>query len=204
MANGSDSQPLSPTRKRVATIFRTIGWIGFWIQLVLAVVSGFVLLFAAASSRGSNPSTGAAASNSGTGFGLFFAVCGLLALFLSVYWAFRYTRLARQLQAPTSETRPKKSDLNQALRVGLLGNLVGMLLTLVGLEAIVGAILAKSLSLGQGAAIYSADPTRFVQSLDLFVIQANVNTTVAHFAGIVVSLWLLNSLNSLKRPSSQS
>jgi hypothetical protein len=69
-----------------------------------------------------------------------------------------------------------------------------MLLTILGAQAIVGSILAKSLSQPQGG-FTAIDPSRFVQSVDLFVVQANTNTIAAHFVGIAASLWLFNRVN---------
>jgi hypothetical protein len=89
--------------QQVAASFRTIGWIGFWLQLGLAVVSALVLLFAMA-----DPNFNLKASNPMSGAGLFFAAGGLLMLGLSIYWAFRYTRIAKQLQASDSAIHPRK------------------------------------------------------------------------------------------------
>ena len=67
----------------------------------------------------------------------------------------------------------------------------------MGAEAITGTLLAKSLAQAQGGvAIY--DPqfiNRLIQPLDIFVVLANTHTITAHFAGIVVSLWLYSRIN---------
>lgn len=186
-----DLSSLPPALRRIASAFRIVGWIGFWIQLVLAVISSLVLLFAISSLN-----VRSNANNPGTGAGLFFAVCGLVALYLGAYWAFRYTRLARRLATSPPGARPKRGDAIQALRMGLGINLLGMLLTLLGAEAIVGSLLAKSLSQPQGGAIYELGrTTQFIQSLDIFVVQANTNTIAAHFAGLVASLWLVRCIS---------
>lgn len=181
----------SPTLQRVANTFRLTGWIGFWIQLVLVIVSSLILLFAAASGGRSDSLS---STNPGTAPGLFFALCGILVLCFSTYWCFRYTRIAKQLQAPDHSLRPSKGKAIQAIRIGLITNLVGMLLTLLGAEATVGGLLAKSLSQSQGVTtIY--DPSRLIQSLDIFVVQATTNVVIAQFAGLVTSLWLLQRIN---------
>ncbi|NJR66617.1 MAG: DUF3611 family protein, partial [Leptolyngbyaceae cyanobacterium CRU_2_3] len=102
MENRSESYSIPPAVKRVASSFRLVGWISFWVQIVLAIVSGIVLLFAASglgvaatvapATPGAVPQTGI--SSPETGIGLLFAVIGLLALFAGAFWAFRYTRLA--------------------------------------------------------------------------------------------------------------
>ncbi|NET32316.1 MAG: DUF3611 family protein [Cyanothece sp. SIO1E1] len=187
MAGPIDSYSLPPAVRRIATSFRIFGWVSFWVQIVLAVVASLVLLFASLNENADNPATG---------FGLFFATCGLVTLYLGVFWAFRYTRLAKRLKGSGSGPRPKPKDAMQALRLGLIINLVGMLLTLMGAEAIVGALLAKSLAQPQGVGLFnSRNITQFIQSLDIFLVQANTHTLVAHFVGIVASLFLVQSVN---------
>lgn len=189
MASRLDSYSLPPAVRRIAGAFRIVGWIGFWAQLVLAVVSSLVLLFAA-------PSLRSGSNNPGTGVGLLFAVLGLVLLYIGAYWAYRYTQLSKRLQTPDTKVRPKPADVVSALRIGLIINLVGMLLTLLGAEAIVGALLAKSLSQPQGGAIYDLGrSTQFIQSFDIFIVQANTNTIMAHFVGVVASLWLVRSMS---------
>ncbi|AFY67367.1 DUF3611 family protein [Geitlerinema sp. PCC 7407] len=179
---------LPPTLKQIAFQFRIAGWISFWMQLVLGVVATLVLIFATASR-----SIGTQTNSAGTGAGILFALGGIAVLGAGVYWAFRYTRIARGLRSPDASARPSKASTTTILRLGLIINLVGMLITILGAQAIVGSILARSLSQPQGLTVY--DPSRFVQSVDLFVVQANTNTILAHFAGIVGSLWLFNRVN---------
>jgi hypothetical protein len=188
MPERSESQ--SPrTIQGIAQSFRLTGWISFWIQLVLAVVSAVVLLLFLIFSRNANSN----ANNPGTGLGIFFAICGLVTLAVSLYWTFRYTRIARQLQSSNPINRPRKSETIQILRLGLIVNLGGMLVTLLGAQAIVGTLVARSIS--QVQTVVLSDPSRLISSLDMFVVQANTNTIAAHFAGIVASLWLLSRVS---------
>lgn len=204
MVNRSDPYSMPPAVRRVATAFRIVGWISFWTQIVLAVISAVVLLFAAGSFGASTavppaipgvpttvPTGGGV--NPGTGAGLFLAVLGLLALFGGAYWAFRYTRLSRKLKAPDAQSRPKRGDALQALRFGLMINLVGMLLTILGAQAIVGSLVAKSFA--QGVGIFTGNFQRFINPLDIFLVQANTNTIMAHFVGVVATLWILRLVN---------
>lgn len=192
MREKPDTSSLPPALQRVAVGLRTVGGISFWLQSILGVISSLVLIFATfGSSVGRQPNQ---ASNQGTGFGIFFALCGLVTLGVGAYFAFRYTRISKQLVVSSAAGRPSKADTLQTIRFGLIVNMVGMLLTILGAQAIVGSILAKSLSQPQGA-LTALDPTRFVQSLDLFVVQANTNTIAAHFVGIAASLWLFNRVN---------
>ncbi len=173
-------------RQQIAKTLRLTGWVGFWTQLVLAIVSSIILIFASFTSQSANSRS----TNPGTSTGLLLAICGLCVLYGSIYWAFRYTRVARQLEALDTESRPKRADTLRVIWVGAGGNLGGMLLTLLGAEAIVGGLLAK-LSQSQGVL---SDLSR-VQFLDILVVQANINTILAQFVGVSAALWLLNRLS---------
>ncbi len=190
MLDKSDSSRSSQLQE-IAQAFRLTGWISFWAQLVLGVVATVILGFASFSRDVASNQKGV-----GTGLGIFFAVVAVITLGASIFWAFRYTRISRQLQSSNPNNRPRKADTIQLLRLGLSINLVGLLLSLVGAQAIVGALLAKSLTLPQaGVGVYQIDPSRIIRPLDIFVVQANTNTVAAHFAGLIGSLWLLNRIN---------
>lgn len=190
MLDRSDSKP--PSLQQIATTFRLAGWISFWTQLVLGVVSTLILIVASFS-RDVGPQ---AQRSPGTGTGIVLAVSGVVTLSLGIYLAFRYTRIARRLQSSNPNNRPRKADTIQILRLGLIVNLVGMLLTILGAQAIAGTLILRSLSvpqIGLGAAIYN--PQQLIRPLDIFVVQANTNTVAAHFAGLIVSLFLLNRVS---------
>lgn len=190
MLERPDSKSTS-TIQEIAQTFRLTGWISFWAQLVLGVVAAVILGFASLSR---DVSTGQ--KSVGTGLGIFFAVIAVIALGASIFWAFRYIRISKQLQSSNHNNRPRKADTIQLLRLGLSINLVGLLVGLIGAQAIVGALVAKSLTLPQaGVGVYQIDPSRIIRPLDIFVVQANTNTVAAHFAGLLGSLWLLNRVN---------
>lgn len=194
MTNQLDNDQLPVPVKKVAFALRTAGWVCFWVQAVLAVVAGLILLLAIPSALSSGAS-GTSQTSAGTGGGVLLAVCGLLALGYSAYRAFSFTRLSRKLRSRATDVRPKKADTIQQVRLTLMSNLSGMLLTLLGAEAIGGTLFVKSISQPQvlfGAAV---DFSRFIQPLDIFVVLANIHATVAHFVGMVGSLWLLDRIN---------
>ena len=155
MTNQLDNDKLPVAVQRVAFALRTTGWVSFWVQLVLGVVAAIILLFAIPFAIPSATATGRS-NSAGTGGGVFFAICGLAVLAYSVYRSFRFTRLSRQLRSPANAVRPKKADTIKEVRLALWSNLSGMLLTLIGAEAISGTLLAKSLAQPQalfGAAV---------------------------------------------------
>jgi len=186
MSNSLDSpSSLPPTVEKVAKALRLGGWACFWAQLVLSIVSGIIFLFAVVALPGQK--TGA-----GSGGGLFFAVCGLVVLGFSIYFAFRYTRVAKQLRSLTPSLRPSRADTTQQVKRALIANLIGMTLTLFGAEAIGGILLGKSLARPQIFIESTANLGEFIQPLDIFIVLGNTHMIVAHFVGIVVGLFLLN------------
>lgn len=184
---------LPPAIRRISGAFRRFGWISFWIQIVLGVIASLALIFAIASI-----SARTSGNNPGAGAGLFFTSVGQVAVFVGAFWAYRYTRVGRQLRSKDEAKRPKPKAAIRILRLGLYISLGGMLLTLLGAEATVGSLLAKALSQPQGAAVFGAPGNlgQYVQPLDIFVIQANTNILLAHFFGLVFTLWILNSLDN--------
>jgi hypothetical protein len=174
------------TVRKIAAQLRRVGWMGFWLQLVLAVVSSLIFLFAI-------PFASTGARNPGTGGSLLFAVCGLLVLYASTYWSFRSVTIARKLKNP--DLRPKKAETIKHIQWGLMASTVGMGLSVMGAESIAGTLLGKSLSSASSFAMFSPDAlSKIIQPLDIFIVLANTHTITAHFIGIVGSLWLLTQL----------
>jgi Protein of unknown function (DUF3611) len=180
--NGNTPQ----TVRKIAAQLRRVGWAGFWLQLVLAVVSTLIFIFAA-------PFASTGASNPGTGGSLLFALGGLLILYVSTYWSFRYVATGRKLKNP--DLRPKKADTIKLVRWGLLASILGMGSSVMGAESIAGTLLGKSLSSVASFAVFSPEAlSKIIQPLDIFIVLANTHTITAHFIGIVCSLWLLELL----------
>ena len=180
---------LSPAIRRVASRFRLIGWISFWMQVISGVIA--TLLFASALLGIQSMNESAAA-----GGGLFLASFGLIAVYVGAFWAFRYTRFSRRMQTTNPDLRPRPKDATKIINNGLIISLIGMGLALLGAGAISGTLLIKVISqpqqnvvIGQGAL------RRFVEPLDVFIVQASINTLMAHFAAIVSSLLLARTVN---------
>ncbi|NQE33713.1 DUF3611 family protein [Microcoleus asticus] len=194
MTNQLDNDKLPVAVQRVAFALRTTGWVCFWVQVVLGVVAAIILLFAIPFAI-PRASAAAGSTSAGTGGGVFFAICGLAVLAYSIYRSFRFTRLSRQLRSPANAVRPKKADTIKEVRLALWSNLSGMVLTLIGAEAISGTLLAKSLAQPQALFGAAVDLGRFIQPLDIFVVLANTHATVAHFVGIFGALFLLDRIH---------
>jgi hypothetical protein len=182
----TESSGISPNVKRIATQLRLCGWIGFWIQLILAIVSTIIFVFAIPAARPATPGATVAPGTSGSAI---LAVIALLFLYASIFWSFRYTKLARRLKSP--ENRPRKTDTLRMVRIGTIVSLSGTIFAVLGAESIAGTLLGKSLSVAQPFAIYSPDAlSRIIQPLDIFIVLGNTHTITAHLVGILSSLWL--------------
>lgn len=101
-------------------------------------------------------------------------------------------QLGRQLSQPQARWRPSKTDAIQLLRVSLIANLLGMLLTLISAQWNIGLLMVKAASIPSGAAVYASN--LLITPLDIFVIAAQINLLLAQFIGIVAALWLLQRL----------
>lgn len=185
--SGSSSPP---NLQEIAKTFRLTGWISFWVQLVLTVISSIILLFASALSR----TPGASGQNSPTtGIGVLVTVVGIFVLGFNMYWAlFRYVPIGRKL-AGNPAARPRKSETLQILRMGLMASVFGIFVSLLGTQATVGLLAAKAFNQGIGGFV-NTDPSKFIQPLDILVVQASVNVILAQFFGISAALWLLNKM----------
>ncbi|NJL61956.1 MAG: DUF3611 family protein [Methylacidiphilales bacterium] len=203
MQTTSDTQ-IDPKIERIARILRLVAWISFWIELGFAIASGITLMFAI-TGRNFNrsltpvpvPGLGGVNYSQGTtqgiGIGIFWAVCGILALLFSVYLAFRQVRYAKRLRNSSPSVHPKKAEILQLIRLGIIVSLVGTLLNILGGGATLGVLLAKAIAQPQGVAIY--DPNRIIRALDIFVALANMNGITGNFAGIVAGLGLWHWLH---------
>lgn len=181
-----DNSDVSPNVLRVVLAFRRWGWASFWTQVVLCVVSSLVLLqLVLLKAPTTNIPTGAD-SNPATLPGLSFAWAGIAILGASIFWNFRYTQMAKKLRSPD---RPTKTQTVFQIKIGIMINLVGMLITLVGAASIVGALTLRS---QQGVFAGAGNFNLTIQPLDFQIIQASFNIIFAHFVGLVASLWLLN------------
>ncbi|OCR00428.1 hypothetical protein BCD67_13030 [Oscillatoriales cyanobacterium USR001] len=180
--------------QRVAFALRSVGWVCFWGQSVLAVIAALILLFAIPFAF-PNVNPGTKSANPATGVGLFFAVCGLLVLAHSAYRAFRYTQLSKKLISPGADPRPKKAETIEKIRFTLISNAIGMFLTILAAESIGGVLLGKSLSQPQALFNPAVNFNQFIQPLDIFVVLANTHAILAHFLGLISALWLLDRIN---------
>ncbi len=173
----------SPTPEDLARWCRWLGWAG----LVLQALLGFIPLLVITTRIFTSQQTG------GFGLGLWLAMGCLLVLLFSIYWCFRYTRLAARLMQP--DRRPPKSAVKRALKLGLLTNLA--ILTLATLIALwqVSAMTLRLLAVPQGATVLAPNgvvtSAALITPSNMITIYAMISTIAAGLAGLIVALLLI-------------
>ena len=198
MTKDSDITPYSdppgssnPTSKsarmrKVASTLRWAGVAGFWVQVFFGVVSSVTLALAITNR--------AERSSPGVGFSLFCAVCGLICLLVGIAISFRYSKMAGKFATPNNSP-PKKSTTIKTVQIAIFTSLAGTLISILGAETIAGIVLSKTLAFDPAQVFNNRSNTEFVNSLDVFIIQACINIIFAHFAGLVSSLWVLTRID---------
>lgn len=204
MQTHSENPVLDTKLERIGNILRLTGWLSFGIELALAAASILILIFVVGGRNFNqdvapvSPVPGArvidtAPNTPGINIGIFWAIAGILALLIGIFLAFRQVRFAKRMRNSDTHYHPKKAEILQVLRWGVIVGLIGMLLSILGGGATLGVLLSKSIAQPQGVAIY--DPSRIIRSLDIFVAMANMNGIAAHFIGTTVNLVLFNWLH---------
>ncbi|ACK72693.1 conserved hypothetical protein [Gloeothece citriformis PCC 7424] len=181
---------------RINAAFRRLGWIAFWIQIVLAFIPIGVLLFALLVRH-------TAPEGIGTILELALAYGCLLFLAFSILWSFRYIKLGQQLTSPSRV--PSEDRVKQTLWIGIVVNSGGMIVSVLVAMAAVGTMLFRVLTLPPGAMPMfdqrqGLSPTvlnssQWIVPLDVVWLQALINTIAAQLVGIIVSLFLLYRVN---------
>lgn len=185
-AMASDTPSGFQIRQKLAQEFYLAGWIGFWSELVLAVISTVTLSIAL-----SNPGFNI---NLRSGIGLLSVLGGLIVLGLNVYWMWRYVRMAQRLPDPDPAIHPTPVKVRQLLHQGMTLHFAGIFLALIATQIIVGALLLKVLTIPEGLTIYQT--RQLIEPLDIFVMQASTLMVTAGCIGLLVTFWLLKQTHS--------
>jgi hypothetical protein len=164
-------------------------WISWWIQITLSVISGVILTFANTVRR-----SGTAFSFWSSGFAL--SAIGVGISFINCLWTWNITRLTRRVAFNTIDKQKIIPTFRRYFRIAIIISLLGMLTSLLGAEQIVGVLASKVLnSQGFGSAlIANIDSQNSLQALDIFLVQANTNVLVAHFAPLILFLFTQTQL----------
>jgi hypothetical protein len=180
-------------RQKTASTLGLAGNLGFWLQLVFGVIAAVLLLLAIAG-LSSNSQQSSSINSAAVSFSIFCATGGVIALVISIILYFRYKKIAHLINLPSATDRPHKKTTMRMIKLGLITNLAGMFLSIMGAEAYVGLLLGKLSNITPGV-IANTGNANLPTASDLLLVLANTHTIFCHFLGIVIALWLLDRLN---------
>ncbi|KAJ7569914.1 hypothetical protein O6H91_01G100100 [Diphasiastrum complanatum] len=186
---------VSKRLEQTGRYFKRLGQFGFWGQLTCTIVSAVILAFSVAiTGTATSPTT------------FYLTAAGIVAAFISVFWSFGYIRLANRLRGSVENPikAPPRVQVVKNLKNGVVINLLGMAATILGMQATVGALVARALTSSATPFLQGSSSYNPVLALDVFLVQASANTLLSHFLGIVVSLELLRSVTLTQQPPSDN
>ncbi|OAY39214.1 protein TIC 21, chloroplastic [Manihot esculenta] len=172
--------------ERTSRYFKRLGSAGFWGQLICTLVAAVILSFSiVVTGKISSPAS------------FYTTAGGIVAALISVFWSFGYIRLSDKLRKTVNDPSkaPPRADVVKSLKNGIVVNLLGMGAAILGMQATVGLLVAKSLTSTANPYYQGISPGYSpVLALDVFLVQASANTILSHFLGLVFSLELLRSV----------
>jgi cytochrome b561 len=166
----------------LARRIRLFGWIGFWLDFFLALITAPLLLFGAV---GKSWSPGQAWV---IGEPLQWGFIALFLLFASLLVDFYSTIAARKLEAKPVVFLADDDTAFWFLGANSLIGLFGSIASFLGVGLSVALLIAKTVSQPPGIAI--TDPAKIVRALDVFILLGNFNLLLAHFLGGSGAVWL--------------
>jgi hypothetical protein len=171
--------------KDVTSLTRTyskLGWVGFWLQLVVGSVPVLLMAYLFVFARVPGPRAGFA-------FVEYLSLASLSALVFTTFWAFRYTRLGLKLAAPEKFVTYKR--LMRAAWIGVVVSTVGMLFSMLIMFIEVAHLLFYFLSTPQGGVpviqTVQAETASWVSAVDMLSLLALVLTLFAELAFLSIS-----------------
>ena len=182
-----------PDLQRISAALRRMGWLRFWIQLVLGVVVVGVLVF--------NNIGGRLVANSaralGLGPGISLTTLAFLVLLWGIWQSWLVVRCGRALD---SAVRPSKGETARLVKRSVLGDLLGLTLAAVGYQSMAGSLFVQASQQVPGffgAQIQSSPGVGGrvvglpITSIEMFSVLGNTQVLFAHLLGLLISLWLL-------------
>jgi hypothetical protein len=169
-------------------VFSRLGWIGFWLQVVLGAIPITLLI---------NALIFGASTNAGTRAGLplveYLAIAGLLIMAFTTIWSFRYTRVAKQLADPLHRLPP--SAVQKTVWVGVLGSALGLVFSMLIMLLEVTQLLFYFLRAPQAGVpviqTSSGGPASWVSASDIMSLVALNVIMFGELIVLIFSLWLL-------------
>jgi hypothetical protein len=177
----------------ISAALRRMAWIRLWAQVVMAVVVMGVLLFSNIGGRLAANSARAL----GLGPGLSLTTLAFFVLLWSIWQSGLVIRCGRAVASPV---RPSKGETARLIKRGVLADLVGVSLAVIGYQAMAGSLFVQASQLVPGffgAQIQPAPGAAGrviglpITSIEMLSVLSNTQVLFAHLIGLWISLWLL-------------
>ena len=185
MADRLDFQQLSFGLRRMS-------WIRFWIQVALGIVVFVVLMLTTIS--GSIFRNADRAIGLGTGISL--TTLAFLVLLFSLWQGWLTVRTGRAID---SSARPSRGETARLIKRGLLVDLSGLILAVIGYQALMGPLFIQA---AQQTGIAIGGPGLSdnlpITSLEILSVLGNTQVLSAHLVGLLFSLWMLQRIYRTK------
>ncbi len=182
----------------LARSFSRLGWFGFWTQVALGALPVAVMAYYMLFSRViSNVRTGLA-------FVEWLAIINLAILAFTLFWSYRYTRLARRIDDP--QRRPEEAVVHRAAWTGVVASTIGLGFSTLVLLIESATILFYFLKAPQAGMpvmqTSGVEGLHWVSTVDVLSIVALVFMLIAELIALIFSLWLLfrTTVSSLEYP----
>jgi len=171
---------------------RRIGWIRFWSQTVLGVVVVGLLLFSNVGSMKNSEKV------LGLSPGLSLTTLAFLLLLYSLWQCWLIIRTGRALN---SSVRPSRGETSRLLKRGLIVDLLGLVFSVIGYQALAGALFVQASMQAQGIALGATlrGMNNYpITSLEMLSVLSNTQVLFAHTIGLSLSLWMLQRIYRTK------
>ncbi|MBW2410875.1 MAG: DUF3611 family protein [Deltaproteobacteria bacterium] len=163
-----------------------LGWMGFWIQVVLVIIPLVLLLYVVFIS---GPDS---AQRKGIDLSDYLSYGSLVVMLFTIFWFWRYTRLGGRIVDP--ELRPSQSSVLRTVWIGLGASAAGILFSMILLINAVLRMLFILLATPQTGIPISAtgaDPAGTLSAFDAVSLTSLVFILTAELIVLAFSLWLL-------------
>lgn len=186
MNNNLGNQDQLSNPEALAGQFSRLGWIGFWIQLVLVSVPIVLMLYVIFIA------SPASVQRKGIDLSNYLSYGSLIVMVFTTYWFFQYTRLAEKIADPG--TRPSLSGVTKNIWIGMWASCVGIFFSMVLLlQAVLRLlfILLATPQTGIPIAQTGADPSQVLSAIDAVTMTSLSIILTAELIIMAFSVWLL-------------
>ena len=188
MSQQLSNAPGPSRRSSLAKAFSRLGWVGFWVQVVVGSIPVMLMIYVFAFARDTAPGT-----RGGLPLVEYLTVFSLLVLAFTTIWSYRYTRLAKRIDDP--QQRTSEVALNRAAWTGVVASTLGIVFSMLVMLVEVSQLLFYFLRAPQAGVpviqTTGGGPSSWVSAADIMSLMALILSLWAELVVLLFSLWLL-------------